>query len=388
MAAGFLLCVAWYFTILAGFYILYCPVIYLMFLNYKLYRTIVDSLFALWELYPVALFQCCFNTHLHHSGDYVDPDESTIIIINHRTRVDWNYVWMALYHATQQPEKCICKEKVNGKQHRTERGLLDVGGKSKTKFVLKEEIKNIPGMGWIMQLNYCLYVKRAWQEDQLGLFQFVDYYSRMRYPCRIVLFPEGTDLSEDNRRKSHKFAAVNNLPKYEFVLHPRTKGWAALCSSLRSNLTSIYDVTVAYDTPAQTEADLLRNKIPKHVYFHFKRYSIDNLPLEEEHLKTWLNERWSEKEVNLKKFHTDGNFTDLSSNKSCADREPRALHAAKLAFIFWTLVDILFMYLLIYSAVFQFWVIYNCLLFVSVTWYLGGFHNIQYKLLQKNKTKH
>lgn len=94
-----------------------------------------------------ALFQCCYNTHFHHTGDYVNPDESTIIIINHRTRVDWNYVWMALYHATQQPEKCICKVKVDGKQHRTERSLLDVGGKSKTKFVLKDEIKNIPGMG-------------------------------------------------------------------------------------------------------------------------------------------------------------------------------------------------------------------------------------------------
>lgn len=94
-----------------------------------------------------ALFQCCFNTHLHHSGDYVNPDESTIIIINHPTRVDWNYVWIALYHATHLPEKCICKEKLNGKQYRTENSLLDLGGKSKTKFVLKDEIKNIPGMG-------------------------------------------------------------------------------------------------------------------------------------------------------------------------------------------------------------------------------------------------
>lgn len=94
-----------------------------------------------------ALFQCCFSTHLHHSGDYVDPNENTIIILNHRTRVDWNYVWIALYHATQLPEKCICKAKFNDKQNRTESGLLDVGGKSKTKFVLKDEIKNIPGMG-------------------------------------------------------------------------------------------------------------------------------------------------------------------------------------------------------------------------------------------------
>lgn len=64
----------------------------------------------------------------------------------------------------------------------------------------------------------------------------------------------------------------NLYQKYEFVLHPRTKGWVALCSSLRADLASVYDVTVAYDTPAQTEVDLLRNNMPSHVYFHFKRY--------------------------------------------------------------------------------------------------------------------
>lgn len=67
--------------------------------------------------------------------------------MNHRTRVDWNYVWIALYHATQQPEKCTCKENISGKQFEKESHLLDIGGKSKTKFVLKDEIKNIPGMG-------------------------------------------------------------------------------------------------------------------------------------------------------------------------------------------------------------------------------------------------
>lgn len=36
-----------------GFYVLYCPVLYIMFLNHNWYRKVVDVLFALWELYPV-----------------------------------------------------------------------------------------------------------------------------------------------------------------------------------------------------------------------------------------------------------------------------------------------------------------------------------------------
>ncbi|PZC84113.1 hypothetical protein B5X24_HaOG205835 [Helicoverpa armigera] len=161
--------------------------------------------------YLQALFQCFCNTQLHHFGDYVNPDEKTIIVMNHRTRVDWNYIWIALYHATQNPngDLCTCKQVVQNNSESN--SILDLGGKSKLKFVLKDEIKNIPGMGWIMQLNFFLYVKRNWREDQVNLSQFVDYYQKLNYDCRLVLFPEGTDLSDDNRRRSEKFAAAHNM---------------------------------------------------------------------------------------------------------------------------------------------------------------------------------
>ncbi|XP_026734001.1 lysocardiolipin acyltransferase 1-like [Trichoplusia ni] len=385
MALGLLLCTAWYYTILSGFFILYCPVMYLMFVSHRIYRKLVDILFSLWELYPVALFQCCFNTQLHHFGDFVNPDEKTIIVMNHRTRVDWNYVWIALYHATQNPagEICSCKQTVE--DSREPSGVLDVLGKSKIKFVLKDEIKTIPGMGWIMQLNFFLYVKRNWREDQVNLSQFADYYSKLNYDYRLVLFPEGTDLSDENRRRSANFASANNLQNYKFVLHPRTTGWVALCSRLReSGLASVYDITIAYDKPAQTEMDLLRGKIPTHVYFYCKRYSINKLPKDDTDLKIWLNDRWREKEQTLFKFHNEGHFVDLESNRAPQYRTPRSLFVAKIGFIFWTAIDVLFLYSLVNSVLFQFWVIYHCLLFIFITWYFGGFHNIQYKLLEKS----
>ncbi|CAK1555149.1 unnamed protein product [Leptosia nina] len=384
MAAGPIICGAWYYTILAGFYILYCPVMYLMFINHALYRKIVDLLFALWELYPVALFQWCYGTTLHHYGDYVNPNETTIIVMNHRTRVDWNYVWIALYHATQNnyPE-CICKEP----EVVEDSNLFDMiaGGKSRIKIVLKDEIKSVPGMGWIMQLNFFLYVKRNWQEDQVNLAQYIDYYKKMNdYKQRIVLFPEGTDLSEENKRRSEKYAITKQLPMYDYVLHPRTTGWSSLCAGLRpAGLVSVYDVTLAYDTPAQTEIDLLRGKIPRHVYFYFKRYSIEELPNEEEALRTWLMNRWTEKNACLQKFHTDGVFADIASNRPVAERSSRSLTAAKIGFVFWTIIDIFFFYCLCYSIVFRFWVIYHTLLFILVTKYCDGFQKIQYRLFNR-----
>lgn len=73
-----------------------------------------------------------------------------------------------------------------------------------------------------MQLNYFLYVKRNWQEDQLNLSQFVDYYNKLECKNRIVLFPEGTDLSEDNKRRSRKFAEANNLQVKYFTKQTMT----------------------------------------------------------------------------------------------------------------------------------------------------------------------
>ncbi|RVE54030.1 hypothetical protein evm_001433 [Chilo suppressalis] len=359
MAAGLLLCTAWYYTIVAGFYVLYCPTLYIMFLNQRWYRKVVDVLFALWELYPVALFQCFCNTELHHYGDYVNPDEKTIMVINHRTRIDWNYVWIGLYHAMQDPntEVCSCKENKLTVE-RQNRDFLDSlsGGKSKIKFVLKDELKTVPGLGWVMQLNYFLYIKRSWQEDQLNLTQFVDYYKKMGTSFRLILFPEGTDLSEQNKRRSEKYATANNLPIYNFVMHPRTTGWAELCARLRgAGLASVYDVTVQYDAPAQTEIDLLRGRWPSNVHFYFKRYPIEQLPGEEVDLRAWLNQRWREKESSLQRFHTEGIFVDASTGKIPIQRAPRSLCVAKIGFIFWSMVDIMFTFAMFNSVVFQFW---------------------------------
>ena len=40
-------------------------------------------------------------------------------------------------------------------------------------------------------------------------------------PLSLILFPEGTDLSRENIAKSDAFAAVNKLPRYTYVLHPK-----------------------------------------------------------------------------------------------------------------------------------------------------------------------
>lgn len=58
------------------------------------------------------------------SGDHILPDDSSIMIMNHRTRVDWNFLWGAMYQS--------CMPRVAA---------------HKLKFVLKDPIRHIPGPG-------------------------------------------------------------------------------------------------------------------------------------------------------------------------------------------------------------------------------------------------
>ena len=70
----------------------------------------------------MSLLEICFGTQTFISGDYFRPEENSLILLNHRTRVDWNFLWCALLHGSSPPSH-------------------------NAKLVLKDEVKKIPGLG-------------------------------------------------------------------------------------------------------------------------------------------------------------------------------------------------------------------------------------------------
>lgn len=77
-----------------------------------------------------------FGVKIYVSGDHISPDESAVLVMNHRTRVDWNFLWAAMYQA--------CMPKV---------------GCHKLKFILKDPIRHIPGPGNVPYLIPKLFTK-------------------------------------------------------------------------------------------------------------------------------------------------------------------------------------------------------------------------------------
>jgi len=50
---------------------------------------------------------------------------------------------------------------------------------------------------------------------------------------QLLLFPEGNDLYPGAVAASHNYADSHNLPRYEYVLHPRTKAFTLAMENMR-----------------------------------------------------------------------------------------------------------------------------------------------------------
>ncbi|XP_076841771.1 lysocardiolipin acyltransferase 1 [Brachyhypopomus gauderio] len=255
------------------------PVLPLMLLSPAWYRWLTDRIVATWLTLPVALLEVVFGVKVAITGDGFIPGERSVIIMNHRTRLDWMFLWCCLLRYSYLRLEKVC---------------------------LKAALKAVPGFGWAMQVAAFIFIQRKWEQDQSHMAEMLEYFCDIREPLQLLLFPEGTDLTDNTRARSHKFAEENGLPRYEYVLHPRTTGFTFIVDILRKgdNLDAVHDITVAYPKNIpQTERHLLSGAFPREIHFHVRRFAADSLPTEPDLLQEWCRQRWAEKEQRLRTFY-------------------------------------------------------------------------------------
>ncbi|XP_034515589.1 lysocardiolipin acyltransferase 1 isoform X6 [Ailuropoda melanoleuca] len=182
------------------------PFLPLMFVSPSWYRWINSRLVATWLTLPVALLETMFGVKVIITGDAFVPGERSVIIMNHRTRMDWLFLWNCLMRYSYLRLEKIC---------------------------LKASLKSVPGFGWAMQAAAYIFIHRKWKDDQSHFEDIIDYFCDIREPLQLLIFPEGTDLTENSKARSNDFAEKNGLQKYEYVLHPRTTGFTFVVERLR-----------------------------------------------------------------------------------------------------------------------------------------------------------
>ena len=83
----------------------------------------MDILNVLHTTYPQSLMTLVLGVRVRVTGDALLVDESSLLVSNHRTRLDWNFLWAAVFYA----------------------GWPTAA--HNLKLVLKDEVKRIPGIG-------------------------------------------------------------------------------------------------------------------------------------------------------------------------------------------------------------------------------------------------
>ncbi len=108
------------------------------------------------------------NSQVVFAGDKVPRDNRVLISCNHRTEVDWMYIW----------DLAIRKGKI---------GFC--------KYAVKSSVRNVPIFGWAFWVFEFLMLERKWDVDKPVIESYLKTFMDPADPLWLVIFPEGTDFT-------------------------------------------------------------------------------------------------------------------------------------------------------------------------------------------------
>ncbi len=228
----------------------------------------------------VVLAERLNGTHVVVTGAALPRDENALVVVNHQQMPDITTV-MAF-----------------ARRH---------GRLGDLKFFVKSAIKWVPGIGWGMQFLACPFVRRNWDHDREAIARTFSTLVGERIPMWLVSFVEGTRITPDKLLASQRYAREHGLEEPRHVLLPRTKGFAASVRGLGRHLGAVYDLTIGYVGGVPTLWQYIEGSVTT-IHLHVRRFPLGELPSPEEELKTWLLQRFREKDELLEHFYAHGSF--------------------------------------------------------------------------------
>jgi 1-acyl-sn-glycerol-3-phosphate acyltransferase len=209
--------------------------------------------------------------------------------------------------------------------------------------ILKESIKYIPLLGQGMQLFNFIFMSRKWEKDKprmayrLGKLKQRIIGSNKLRPMWLLIFPEGTNLSDNGRANSAKWAAKQGLPDLRHQMIPRSTGLHFCLQELKGTVDYVYDCTMAYEGIPYggygeeyftLRSSYFEGRPPKSVNMFWRRFAIDSIPLDTiEEFDVWLRARWTEKDDLLEEYVTTGRFPPSQDLEFQTEDEKGRLYA-------------------------------------------------------------
>ncbi|KAF6140841.1 hypothetical protein GIB67_042254 [Kingdonia uniflora] len=300
-------------------------------------RRVTSFLFGTWlALWPF-LFEKINKTKVIFSGETVPSRERALLITNHRTEVDWMYLWDL---------------------------ALRKGCAGYIKYILKSSLMKLPIFGWGFHILDFISVERKWEIDEPNMRQMLSTFTDAREPLWLAVFPEGTDFTDQKCMRSQKYAAENGLPILKNVLLPKTKGFCTCLDALRKSFNAVYDITIGYKHRCPTFMDNVFGVDPSEVHIHIRRIPLNMIPVSEDDASAWLMDTFRIKDDLLSDFKAKGCFPNQGTEGD--------LSTIKGIVYFTTVIAItcICIYLSFFSSVwFRTYVVLACIYLTSATYF-------------------
>lgn len=156
--------------------------------------------------------------------------ERLVYIANHQVYTEWLYLWWIAYTSRMHGHIFI---------------------------ILKESLKYVPVLGPGMMFYGFIFMARKWIQDKPRLQHRLEKLktrhsgpmsgSQGLDPMWLLIFPEGTNLARNTKRKSREWAEKQAIPDMKHLLLPRSTGLFFCLQQLQGTVDWVYDCTIAYE---------------------------------------------------------------------------------------------------------------------------------------------
>ncbi|KAJ5081366.1 Phospholipid/glycerol acyltransferase [Penicillium alfredii] len=234
--------------------------------------------------------------------------ERLVLVANHQVYTDWIYLWWIAY---------------TNEMH----GRIFI--------ILKESLKYIPVVGQGMMFYGFIFMARKWISDKPRLQHRLEKLKtchtgsksgKPQYdPMWLLIFPEGTNLSINTKRRSDEYGQKQGLPSFNHQILPRSTGLFFCLQQLRGTVDWVYDSTIAYEGPPKgsypdkyftLRSTYGQGRPPTSVNMYWRRFAVSEIPLDDQkEFDAWLRARWAEKDLLLGQYFETGRFpSDLAGS--------------------------------------------------------------------------
>ncbi|XP_009615949.1 1-acyl-sn-glycerol-3-phosphate acyltransferase PLS1-like isoform X1 [Nicotiana tabacum] len=210
--------------------------------------------------------------------------EHALVISNHRSDIDWLVGWVIAQR---------------------------VGCLGSTIALAKKSLSYLPVLGWSMWFSGYISLERSWAKDENTLKSGFQQLNDFHQPFWLAVFVEGTRFTHTKLLAAQEYATSAGLPIPRNVLIPRTKGFVAAVSHLRSFVPAIYNITLAIpkDKPRPTLLRMLRG-CSSVVHVRVERRLMHELPEDESGIAQWCKDVFVVKDTLLDRHLVTGTFGD------------------------------------------------------------------------------